>query len=191
MEEIRKDDEKEVVLLKITHKIPMFINLLFIVLATVCVVMEIMSITQAKKMDIPLNHVYLFILIGIVLLYFLVMFIVSNSKCKITNKKIFSEFLTNTINSVKYSRLDKIDNVSAGSFLGANYIVINYKQGNLNGKNNNKFKLLLFVADFYDVVEKLIQLINEQNTDLNTWAKIEGQRTDAISELSNKTNKKA
>lgn len=190
MEEIRKDDEKEVVLLKITHKIPLIIHLAFILSILAFIVLAIIGIINWKY-GTSMLMVSLFVLIGVGLLYLLVMYIVPKNACRITNKKIFSEFIIKSIKSVKYSRLDKIDNVSAGSFLGANYIVINYKQGNLNGRNNNKFKLLLFVADFYDVVEKLIQLINEQNTDLNTWAKIEGQRTDAISELSNKTNKKA
>ena len=170
MHEIRKNTEKEEVLLKLSFKFPTFWKVYMMVFALISLVT---------------------IIIPIVLLVVLIVLnkYAKSCTCEITNKRI--KGTKGLLTKVSYSyRLDMIDKIETSKTFGVNVLVLHFTQGNSDVSNKlvrtatgvsnegNIFRIN-WVMDIEQVYEKISEILSSVKNENDVAVDIEMKKIDA------------
>ena len=214
MNNIRKNDEEEIVITKAKFNIPIFIIVTFsIPLAFFFLLMLgglfLMNVvdTEFYETGSSLMRIGLIFSIVFALMFLLCALGIKKSSCIITNKRI-KGVINFVIAKKNFSyRLDEVDNVETFSILGFHGLVLNFSQGNGTQKfvgygrglktlsGNGTFRIS-FISNVNVVYEKLSDLITKIKNEKDLMVDIEmekiaaeNRKADALEKMSiNTTN---
>ena len=187
MNEIRKNDEQEIELLKANFKVPSFLVVLLIILMIVFGLICYLLMHFFDEIGIVAFSIGLFLVI-------IIGFIVSCiniSKCSltITNKRIYGLYYLTFIKKEFNYRIDEINNVEVITVFGVHGLAINFTQGNYTSpivnygggvtpmRASGTFKVQ-YIANINEVYDKLTELITAVKNDKDVYADIEMNKID-------------
>lgn len=189
MNQIRKDEEKEHVVLRVECEIPTFHKILFIIAYILGAFLIVLGIMLLSKSDGG-GGVSLFFGVAIVLpvaiSHGIFAYCVHCTNVTITNKTIKGTVVNRRRPAIKYSynrRLDMIDDVQyVKTLIGIKSLNFTFTQGvdkEIGADNTSKTLSINYVKDAESVYQKISQLIVKVKNDKDVKADIATQQIDA------------
>lgn len=155
MNNIRKNNEEEEILLKLSFKMPTLIKVIYGIFIVI------------------FSGLYL---VGAVVPIIILCLHIKKMKtwsCQITNKRIYGT--TGFIMSSSYShRLDMIDDVSITEFIGVKSLKLTFSQGKTtNTIPNGNFFFISWIENITEAYEKVVELLNGVKNEIDLQTDIE------------------
>lgn len=189
MNQIRKSDEKEHVVLCVECEMPTFHKILFISAYILGMFLIVLGIVLLSRSDGGSGGVSLFfglaIILPVAIAHGIFAYCVHCTNVTITNKTIKGTIVNRNRPTIKYRynrRLDMIDDVQyVKTFLGIKSLIFTFTQGvdKEIGANTSKTLSINYVKDAESVYQKISQLIVKEKNDKEVKADIATQQIDA------------
>ena len=187
MNEIRKNKDEEIAIIKVTCKIPTSTLVGYIIFNLLALGLLIYTITLRINKDSVGNDVLLTIN-AILFVWFIIISILSilaikKTTCTLTNKRIYGIKATG-ISSKSFSyRLDMIDEVEINKHLDRQQLVLKFLQGNNADANinktiatNDKTFTIEYIENSEQVFEELSKALNSIKNDKDLMVDIEMEK---------------
>ena len=188
MEEIRKNTDKENILLDIKFKFPLFIHITNI-LILLCLFTLTIFLTITTETDLT-TKIYLWLISSIYLIVYIVLSIgIRFNRCYLTNKVIQGrKFILIGFRNFSF-RLDMISNIETNNILGINGLKGGVTQGYIS-ENNKKPFVLNFVDDYTNVIKILNNILKSVKNDKDVATSLSVKQTEALNNIASAINTK-
>lgn len=177
MEEIKKDDNEEEILLKVKFSLPLVLHAIFIFCLAVFVVAIFFAASYYRYLFVYTLSIFFTCLI----IYVVIICTTYFSECVVTNKEIKGKkFVLFGVKTYKY-RFDLIYNIESVNLFGINNIVVKFSQGSVFEKVYRPKLVLQFVDNCDSVLKKLDNILTETKSDKNLITELALRQSQALS----------
>lgn len=209
MNEIRKNTEKEIDIIKMSFKIEPVVIVLDLLMALVGIGAAIGGVLLMLYYKPATVLALVIIIFGVVVFLYNILGLIlkiagqKKSEVVVSNRRIYGKYGPYLIKKTFSYRLDEIDNVELGEYLGAHTIVINFQDGKgprsspqVQYRNSASFMVgagvfrIRSIQNYKEVYEKLTEMLLalKSNVDLETdiqMAKVdaENRKADAMEKM--------
>lgn len=187
MDEIRKNNENEDILLNIKFQVPIILHIIMGLFILIFIIFAIVLYSPYFYED---TIMFCILSVVLIILYIAICLGVRLNECIVTNKVVKGrQFIIFGYKKFSY-RLDSISDIQSSNILGLNCIKLTFNQGYINVSGKNKPFRIVNVAQYDTVIEKLNKILENVKNDKDVEVSLSLKQTEALNNIASSIGNK-